>query len=234
MGGFHMPQPPALIAGLLVIFFAIGLHEYAHCKFADLAGDPTPRFYGRVTLNLFKHFDPFGTIMILLTMFTGYGIGWGKPAPINPSKMRNPRWDTMIAVAAGPISNILQAVIYAVLFRVLVKNGLLMIGPNGMPQETDFLTSLAFLGILTNLGLAFFNLIPFGILDGHWILGLLLPEKQRLYWFRFNRSYGWQILVGLILVGQFTNGKFDVIGWMIDRPILFSFQLLVGTGLSSG
>ncbi|MFX9042700.1 hypothetical protein ABTN45_19905, partial [Acinetobacter baumannii] len=70
-------DPVQTIATLLVLFFGIGLHEYAHCKVADRAGDPTPRTYGRVTLNLLKHFDPMGAIMIVLTTFYGFGIGWG-------------------------------------------------------------------------------------------------------------------------------------------------------------
>src|SRR6186997_2172011 len=109
----QLPPPEILFALALVIFFAIGIHEYCHCKFADMAGDPTPAFYGRVTLNLFKHFDPIGTIMIIISSLYGVGIGWGKPAPINPSKMNNPKWDTFIAVAVGPLSNLLQATIFA-------------------------------------------------------------------------------------------------------------------------
>ena len=80
-----------ITTSLIVIFFAIGLHEYAHCKMADVAGDPTPRYYGRVTLNLFKHFDPVGTMMIIITTLYGFGIGWGKPAPMDARKMKNPR-----------------------------------------------------------------------------------------------------------------------------------------------
>lgn len=77
----HTPPLPNILAMIIVIFFAIGLHEYAHCKFADMAGDPTPRMYGRVTLNLFKHFDPLGSIMILFTVLNGFGIGWEDPRP---------------------------------------------------------------------------------------------------------------------------------------------------------
>src|SRR5688500_10381483 len=98
-----LQSPPGMLAAAIVILFAIGLHEYCHAKFADMAGDPTPRYYGRVTLNLFNHFDPLGTIMIIVTMLSGFGIGWGKPVPMDPSKMRNPRWDHFVAVLAGPL-----------------------------------------------------------------------------------------------------------------------------------
>src|SRR5579872_2264830 len=104
-------DPQMVLAQIVVIFVSIGLHEFAHCKFADMAGDPTPRYYGRVTLNLFKHFDPLGSLFILFTILGGIGIGWGKPAPMNPAKMNNPRWDWFIAVIAGPLTNVLLAVI---------------------------------------------------------------------------------------------------------------------------
>src|ERR1700674_5869333 len=111
------------VAYAIVIFFGIGLHEYAHCKFADMAGDPTPGIYGRVTLNLFKHFEPVGKVIIIPSDATGYGIGWGPPAPINPSKMRNPRLDSFIAVIAGPLTNVLQATVWAFVFRYEASQG---------------------------------------------------------------------------------------------------------------
>src|ERR1019366_9552901 len=117
-------DPQVALAQIIVLFFGIGLHEYAHCKFADLAGDPTPRYYGRVTLNLFKHFDPIGAMFILFTVLGGFGLGWGKASPMDPRKMRNPRWDWFIAVIAGPLSNVLQAVIYAMVLRVTLRSGI--------------------------------------------------------------------------------------------------------------
>lgn len=225
-----MLSPDVLIPLAIVIFFAIGIHEYCHCKFADLAGDPTPRFYGRVTLNLFKHFDPLGTIMIFLTSVTGVGMGWGKPAPINPQKMRNPRFDTFVAVAAGPLSNIIQATLYAFVLRFLMQNGTVTIDQVLSAMErhpVGFLPMLLTMGVTVNLGLALFNLIPLGRLDGHWLVGLMLPEKQRHYWFQFNRSYGWTILVALVLLGQ-TVPQLDILGIVVGPPFIFLFRLLTG------
>ena len=220
-----MPPPDVLIALAIVIFFGIGIHEYCHCKFADMAGDPTPRFYGRVTLNLFKHFDPLGTLMIIISSLSGVGFGWGKPAPINPQKMRNPRWDTFVAVAAGPLSNLVQATVYAMFLRICLSQG--AFGANDVflalgRESTGFLPTLLTLGISVNLGLALFNLIPLGVLDGHWLVGLLLPDKQQHYWFKFNRTYGWMILVAIIFLGQGLLAK------IVGPPFVFLFKLLTG------
>ncbi len=199
MGGLDASQ---VLAIGIVIFLAIGLHEYAHCKFADLAGDPTPRYYGRVTLNLTKHFELFGTIMIVLTSLSGFGIGWGKPAPMDPRKMRNPRWDFFMAVAAGPISNLLQAVLWGLVYRLLPLSSWGTL--ESMDFTQAFLVQLAFFGVLINVSLMCFNLLPLGMLDGHWLLGTFLPERTRAKWYLWNRQYGVILLIGIVLIGQFS------------------------------
>lgn len=208
-----------IIAALMVIFLAIGLHEYAHAKVADMAGDPTPRLQGRVTLNLIKHFDPIGTMMIVFTTLSGFGIGWGKPVMVNPSKMKNPKWDHVASVAAGPLSNLLQAMVFAVVFRLVVAATPAM-DPSG------FLYLFLFLGVKINIALMLFNLIPFGPLDGHWLLGYMLPEPARTRWFQFNRVQGGMILLAVILLGQFSG--FSVIGLLIRQPADFLTKLLLG------
>lgn len=211
--------PEYVIASLIVIFFAIGLHEYAHAKVADLSGDPTPRQQGRVTLNLIKHFDLFGTIMIIMTTLTGFGIGWGKAVQVNPAKMHNPRWDWFASVMAGPLCNFVQAMAYAVVFRVVAP-----FVPN--ISESGFLFQFLFLGVLINVSLMLFNLIPFGPLDGHWLVGLLLPEPVRLKWFQFNRTVGTPALLLLVLVGQVSN--FSLLGLVLERPAVFLLRFLLG------
>jgi Zn-dependent protease len=218
---FNTP-PEVVIAWILVLFLGIGFHEYAHCKVADMAGDPTPRYYGRVTLNLFKHFEPTGTIMMIISAFTGIGLGWGRPAPINPTKMKNPRWDTFAAVAAGPASNFVQAAVYAGILRLWVAVSPLSLG--------GFFGIFLLIGIYANLSLMLFNLIPFGPLDGHWLVGELLPEKQRYYWYRFNRTIG---MFGLIIVITILNqiarsGGPDIVGMIITGPRERIAQFLTG------
>ena len=213
-----------ILATAIVIFLAIGLHEYAHCKIADMAGDPTPRLMGRVTLDLTKHFELMGTIMIIVTSLTGFGIGWGKAAPCNPSKMRNPRWDHFMTVAAGPLSNVLQACIWAILFRLI-----LTFIPGVVPQDS-FLFLLFLYGVIINLALALFNMIPLGPLDGHWLVGLLMPESMRVQWFQFNQSVGAILFLVLIFGDQFLRQStgFSILGDLVFGPALFLARFLLG------
>jgi Zn-dependent protease len=180
-----------IVSFLFTIFLAIGIHEYCHAKFADMAGDPTPRFYGRVTLNLFNHFDLFGAAMIVFSSILGVGFGWGRPVPMNPSKMRNPRWDHFVAVIAGPVSNIVQAMVWMMLLRLL-----------GLVTTSPEILRLCLIGVIVNISLAAFNLVPLGPLDGMWLLGTFLNERARLTWTRYNLTYGSYLFLFLILFGN--------------------------------
>ncbi len=211
----------------LVIFLAIGLHEYAHCKVADLAGDPTPGSFGRVTLNLTKHFEPAGTMMIVLTTMTGFGIGWGRPAPMNPRLMKNPRWDFFAAVMAGPLSNILQAAVWALVMRVIIAvDPRLLVSGDGDSSIGLFL----YLAVFVNLALAFFNFIPLGPLDGRWLVGQILPEKPRYYWYRFHDRVGFIGLFVLIFASQLIDRQYgySIIWDTIGPPINFLFRFFTG------
>lgn len=175
-------------AGLIIILLSISLHEFAHAKSADAAGDPTPRSQGRVTLNPLAHLDPMGTLMILITTFTGFGIGWGKPVIVRPERMQNPRWDWFMSVLWGPLTNLMLAVVFAAIYRF----------SNGDPN----LVLIGVTGCFINIGLCLFNLIPLGPLDGHWLLGLLLPPKIGQPFMLWNRRQGTIILFAIIIVDQ--------------------------------
>ncbi len=220
----EIPPLPAFAAILVVIFFGLGLHEYAHAKVADMAGDPTPGIHGRVTLNLFKHFDPIGTIMILFTSLVGVGIGWGKPVPMDPRRMKNPKWDHFAAVLAGPLTNLAQAVVYAILWRALYGNanliGIALSGGGG------FLPALLAFGILINISLCLFNLLPIGPLDGMWIAGTFMSEKSRWAWTRWNLSTGQFVFLALVLMGQLTG--VSPIFMILAPPRDFLLRLLLG------
>jgi Zn-dependent protease len=218
------PQSPSVIvAALVVIFVAIAIHEYCHAKFADMAGDPTPRYFGRVTLNPFAHFDVFGSIMIVVTTLIGFGIGWGKPVPMDPNKMRNPKWDHFVAVAAGPLSNLGQAVIYALIWRLMTMS----VGSAAVSGE--FVGLVLGLGVIINLSLFFFNLLPIGPLDGMWLLGTFMSDATRDKWTRWNLSVGSFVFLGLILLSQVSN--LSLFSLVLGPPVNALFRLLTGVGL---
>lgn len=150
---FSNPLAFVVIFGGLII--AIGIHEAAHCFMADYLGDPTPRSLGRTTLNPLAHLDPLGTLVIVVTgMF-----GWGKPAPFDPYNLRNPHRDIPLIALAGPISNILIAILLSSIFKIF----------NVQP-----LASIFYFLIRLNINLALFNLIPVPPLDGSKILAGIL------------------------------------------------------------
>ncbi|KKS32993.1 MAG: Peptidase M50 [Candidatus Amesbacteria bacterium GW2011_GWA2_42_12] len=172
---FQSPLEFIVVFGGLIL--AIGLHEAAHCYMADYLGDPTPRSQGRLTLNPLAHLDPLGTIAILLTNF-----GWGKASPFDPYNLKDPKRDTAIIALAGPVSNILVAVLLSILFHSL--------------SNLSILGILSFL-IQLNINLAIFNLIPVPPLDGSKILGLFLSHETAL---KYQRNNNILFLIPLLLV----------------------------------
>lgn len=154
---FQNPLAFVVVFGGLII--AIGIHEAAHCFTADYLGDPTPRSLGRTTLNPLAHLDPLGTLVIVVTgMF-----GWGKPAPFDPYNLAHPQRDTAIIALAGPVSNILLAIVVSLLWRVLP-----------IPPT---LTAVFLFLIRINVTLALFNLIPVPPLDGSKVLAGVLNRN---------------------------------------------------------
>jgi|LakMenE01Jun11ns_1017448.scaffolds.fasta_scaffold9787015_2 Zn-dependent protease len=191
---------------MAAIIPAITIHEYCHAKFADMAGDDTPRSQGRVTLNPLAHLDPLGTIMMLISSLAGVGIGWGRPVLVDQRKLRNRRVDNFILTIAGPLSNLLQAIFWAILLRfVLVPMGSELRGSGLFELVTNF----ALVSVLINTGLFVFNLVPLGPLDGHWLVSELLPDKQRFAWLKFCHGPGMFIFLALVLI---PPGPYDVLG----------------------
>lgn len=213
-----MPDAERLIPQLIIIFLSIALHEFAHAKSADAAGDSTPRMMGRVTLNPFAHFDPVGSIMILITAMGGFGIGWGKPVMVDPRQMQNPRWDGFMSVLWGPLTNVILAVVAAVVFRLAIGSGM------------EALAEWMFLGVFINLSLAFFNLLPLGPLDGHWLVGYMLPPQLGARFVRFSQTYGMFFLLALVLGGQLARqaGYQSPLQIIIGQPVAQIAQLLLG------
>ena len=173
-----------------VLLFSLTVHEMAHAWTADRLGDPTARMLGRVSLNPMVHADLIGTVVFpLVAMTTGAPlIGWAKPVPVNTSRLRHPRRDFMIVAAAGPLSNLAQAVIGAVLFRLLAGSG--------SPVAAEVLLDVMRINVL----LAFFNLIPIPPLDGGNVLAGLLPAAGASMLDRL-RPYGFILLYALMFTG---------------------------------
>ncbi|MEO6212284.1 MAG: site-2 protease family protein, partial [Vicinamibacterales bacterium] len=154
-----------------IVLASLTFHEAAHAWVADRRGDPTARLLGRVSLNPIVHIDFFGTIVLpLIAMFSGFPIiGWAKPVPVNISRLRNPKRDFMTVAAAGPASNLVIAIISAVIFHAV------------SPGDTASLSGLQmvlFLAIRINVLLAVFNMLPIPPLDGGNVLAGLLPDSM--------------------------------------------------------
>lgn len=181
--GLYYNMDIGLLEGLIFfvgLIIAITIHEFSHAFVADHFGDPTPRSFGRVTLNPLAHLDPLGTLMLFFVHF-----GWGKPVPIDPYNLSK-REEIYVALA-GPFSNLLLAVVFALIIRF-------------------FPIPIFYIFIQTNVVLAVFNLIPLPPLDGSKILLNLLPEEHSLRWQQAFDQYGVIILaLALFLPFQGSN-----------------------------
>jgi len=173
------------------VVFAITLHEAAHGYVARIFGDQTAWMLGRVTLNPIKHIDPIGTIVVpLITSLAGFVFGWAKPVPVNFNNLRNPKRDMFWVAAAGPASNVIQALIWALVAKMLfdVDGGV-----------ATYWVQVAEAGILVNLILAILNLFPILPLDGGRMLTSILPDPLA-YRFAQLERYGMVILIGFIVM----------------------------------
>lgn len=171
---------------LVAIVFSLTLHEFGHAGAATLLGDDTPRRLGRLTLNPVAHVDPLGLLMVVLV-----GFGYAKPVPINPRALR-PAWGGAAVAAAGPLMNLLLAIVAVNLLAWAAKSDAVTI------TESAALTLTILAKI--NLLLMLFNLIPLGPLDGHFILSWWLPPRLGAHYDRFNLQYGASIFLGLIIL----------------------------------
>ena len=198
------------------ILFALTFHEYAHAYVAHRYGDDTAQKNGRLTLNPLRHLDPLGTIMIFLVQF-----GWAKPVPVNPYNLRNPKKDMLWISAAGPLSNMLLALISGLLFRLFSDSAMIA----DRDSLTGLLVIMVFLSLKINLALAIFNIIPIAPLDGSKILYGLLPPGFGKMILAIER-YGPFILIGLIIFGRATG--VSILGGLIWPFVDFFSKLFAG------
>lgn len=188
------------LAWIVAIAIAITVHEFAHGKRAEMAGDSTARQAGRLSLYPWVHFDPIGTTALLL-----FGFGWAKPVPVNPFAFRHPRRDEIMVSLWGPIANIITAAVFAIPLRF------------GFAGEyAKALDTVVYLNII----LAVFNLIPVPPLDGSHVLAGLLPVQQARKLDLFFGRWGMLLLLGLIFTGM--------VGRIIMPPIMILHWVLTG------
>ncbi len=203
----------------LPVLFAITLHEAAHGYVARFFGDPTAQQAGRISLNPLRHIDPVGTIVVPLvllfvTRFMGGGLlfGWAKPVPVDWSRLRRPKQDMLWVALAGPASNLFMAIVWVLLWRLMLSMGLIQSG-------SDFWSRMAYAGVQVNLILMALNLIPLPPLDGGRVVFSLLPPRMAWQYGRIE-PYGLVILVVLMMTGWLSPLMAPLLqlgGWIVNR-----------------
>lgn len=183
--------------------FAITLHEASHGYAALAFGDPTAKEQGRLSLNPLRHIDPLGTVVLpIMLMLAGAPVlGWAKPVPVNFGRLNHPKRDMVWVAAAGPAMNIALAFLCAGVFH--------MVGENPGSLWMIFVQLVAYNGLLINVLLAVFNMIPLPPLDGGRVAVGLLPMGPARRLARLEK-YGMLILIGVLILLPFLGGKLGV------------------------
>jgi Zn-dependent protease len=210
---YLLASPISFLIWISALLVAITVHEFSHALTADYLGDPTPRINGRLTLNPFSHLDPIGTIFLFLFRF-----GWGKPVPIDPFNLRNPRRDTALISLSGPLSNLVLAIIISLLIRIL--DSFLFLKFN---LPTQILILILKPIVVMNVILGVFNLFPLHPLDGGKILVGFLPRDKAEEVDQIFSQYGFFIL--LLLIFPFFGTS--LISLIISPIINFLLSLLL-------
>ncbi len=191
---------------IIILIMSVVIHELSHGYTAELLGDPTPRLQGRLTLNPIKHLDLFGSFIVpIITSLAGFTFGWAKPIQWNPYNVKNKRWGELLIAIAGPLSNMVIALVFGLATRFFGDN-----------LPTSFIIMSTYV-IFINIVLAVFNLIPLPPLDGSKALFAILPP--RMIGFReFVEKYS--IFFFLILVFFL---------WRFVEPVIpFIFKIITG------
>jgi len=215
-----LDQLQSTIFFLLALVISISVHEFSHAWSADELGDPTARRLGRLTLNPLVHFDIMGALMIVFMAFSGWGIGWGKPVPVNPYNLRiHPRIGMGLTAAAGPFANLVLAALGAIPLRL------------GWPMP-GLLTAFFWIFVVTNISLAVFNLIPLPPLDGFNVLQGILATWRTRWAVELGNTldqlapYGPVLLLVLLAFGWI--GGINILGRLMGPPVNALLNLFLG------
>ncbi|MDH4135052.1 MAG: site-2 protease family protein [Gammaproteobacteria bacterium] len=222
MPDFDLPLPQLLAVSILPILFAITVHEVAHGWVAKLLGDPTAHRLGRLSLNPIRHVDPMGTVLLpALLLFVSGGrfmFGWAKPVPVTWENLRHPKRDMVLVALAGPVANLLMAVFWGLMAKIAT------LLPEAQHWAAEPLFYSGAFGVLFNVLLMVFNLLPLPPLDGGRVAVGLLPGPLGWQLSRLE-PYGFFILLGLMLSGLL---------WTVIDPVRQLFTNLVLTLVGLG
>jgi Zn-dependent protease len=194
-----------LVFTIAVLVMSVVIHETSHGYAAYYLGDPTAKLLGRLSLNPLRHLDPVGSILVpgVLALMGGFIIGWAKPVPYDPNRLGAGKWGPAIVGAAGPLSNLLIAAVFALALRFMPA------GVLSGPATTLWVTV-----VVINVMLAIFNLIPVAPLDGSKILFALLPYRLRHLEDWFTRyQFVWFILLLVLILN--TNILERLVGFVL-------------------
>jgi Zn-dependent protease len=220
-----MSNITALILRLVIqtpiVLISLTVHEFAHGWVSSKLGDPTPRRSGRLTLNPFAHLDVIGTLLMIVT-----GFGWARPVPVNPQYYKNYKKGMMLTAAAGPLANLLLAVIGMIIYYMV-----LIISVKLGPDLQIFYTieMFAYMFVYVNLCFMIFNIIPIPPLDGSKILGIFLPNGAYYKMLQYDRYFMLLIML-LSLTGAFGTiigtGVNFVIS-LLDKPFALLLKVIM-------
>ena len=213
-----MPDVIGTFAIIFAFTVAITVHEFSHAAMAYVLGDNTAQRAQRLSLNPVRHLDPLGSLLLLIVVFTGSpGIGWGKPVPVNPWSLRGKRRGMAVVSAAGPVSNVLLAVIVHSITMLLTAYDVQLPPWIASPLES---------AVSVNIGLAAFNFIPLPPLDGYALALGVLPQRAAMAFATIER-YGPAILMLLIFAPSMI--RIDLLSYVL-KPILAAVAAVVFLG----
>lgn len=214
-----------IVIQYVCLLFSLSVHEAGHAAMADYCGDPSARLMGRVTLNPVKHADPIGTvIMPLALMFFGapFLFGWAKPVPFNPANLRDRARGAVYIALAGPGTNLLLALFFALVLRIIVL-------VSGIGSEAELygtpLSVIPLYMVMINCVLMLFNLIPLPPLDGHHVLEYFLPPAGKRIMERIG-PFG--LLIAVLLAGRVIGTPLLLLMSFTEKYALNGFGAFFG------